>query len=610
MQYYGRLNHFSKNNIYLIALGILTFEVFQQFYPLFLGATPNIGNYDYFYLFDGATNFALQGVPKISYWPNSSSCLDIFAWDKSIQIIFMGMLIKIFSTSTEIILIFDAVTKVISLLIIFLSLSKISSYRAALIIVSILLLDPISNFFIVNKQYAGLQFGILFYIYLSVWIIVFNLQSQITIKFRQKIHLIFLGSLSVVGILWFLPIGIIFVISLFISTFLFLFVFSQDKFYLVFNSVLYFLIGLAIGVLTLYFLISTTISFGEFADALFAATNVYFQFSGSENQLKSIIVFVIFSIFPAQGFSILPLGCIILTVICVRSFVVSRPDCTAFESFMFLGAFATIFAYLVAGLIFPGNIYFARLSFSFPLIFYCLSRPLFLATLKDNFNLILLILITYSISFFLLHFLQDFVSAKASLIFSTLIFISLSLILILFFGSREYFYTKNRIYFIYLFCLVSLTFGFLDKSKTWDKNFLKHSDVASIKRFIEEEVSQNSTYVVTNLPIAFLYGDVRMHAIQKYKGLINGVTGEPGSHFLIFSHNRNWMEDCRSNKYKYGLHSYKIIDSVKITENVFVCVGTHFVPSPTDELVDLDNLDDEYIKQYIDQRLSLSTFKN
>ena len=53
------------------------------------------------------------------------------------------------------------------------------------------------------------------------------------------------------------------------------------------------------------------------------------------------------------------------------------------------------------------------------------------------------------------------------------------------------------------------------------------------------------------------------------------------------------------NNYKYGLHSYKIIKSEEITKNVFVCVGTSFIPKSDEKIINLDALHDEVIEIYI-----------
>ena len=145
--------------------------------------------------------------------------------------------------------------------------------------------------------------------------------------------------------------------------------------------------------------------------------------------------------------------------------------------------------------------------------------------------------------------------------------------------------------------------------KVWNKNFLTINDITSIKQFIDSEVFPSSTYLVTNLPIGFLYGNVGMHAIQKYKGFINGVTNTAGNKFLLFDHTSSLSKDCVSRKYKYGLYSYEIIKASKISENVSVCLGTNFATTPADNLIDLDELNDEHIKHYLDKYISLFLVK-
>lgn len=606
---YNNSIYYLKDYIHLFGLLLILFKVFELFYPIFLSATPNIGNYDYFYLFEGARTFIKNGVPSISYWPNSSSGLDIFSWVRPIQIISLATIIKALSlptNSTEIILIFDSLSKIFSFGIIFLCLKKFYNYKKAILVLSVLLIDPVCQFFIFNKQYAGLQYGILFYIYISLLSLAYNNNLQNSLNLKQKYYVVFLGMLSFVGIFWFLPIGLIFINSILFSSIFFV-ILNRKSFFFFFSSALLFLLGLLISIIIFCVIIILFYNSKIFFVSLYDALSIYFEFGSTENKIKSIVYFLIKSLFPNQGFSIIPISCFVLIISLFNYQISNFTKKNNFEYIILCAVVSSICAYFFTGIIFPTNTYLARLSFALPLIIVCLNNPSFQSFFKEKFIFFISIITSYIFCFLMFKGLLFFINTKNALIISTsliIIFISICCFFLYYKQNKiikikTFPLQKNGIRFIYIIVSFLYIFNFINSNKVWDKKFLFNEDLAGIKEFVQNEITKNSSYIVTNLTISHLYKNRDMHAIQSYKGLINGVVSNPGSGFLIFSHQKEWAEKCIDNNYKYGLHSYKIIKSEEITKNVFVCVGTSFIPNSDEKLINLDTLHDKVIDIYI-----------
>ena len=104
--------------MFMIISGVvlISYYISTIIYVIFNPAIPYPENYDYYYLYEGARNFIKDGVPTILYWPNSSSGLDIFAWDKVSQIISYAGFLNIYGMQIENIFIFDALLKILSII--------------------------------------------------------------------------------------------------------------------------------------------------------------------------------------------------------------------------------------------------------------------------------------------------------------------------------------------------------------------------------------------------------------------------------------------------------------------------------------------------------------
>jgi hypothetical protein len=574
----------------LLSLAAIFYNLFNLSIPLVYKFYPWFTNYDYYYLYEAAKNYIIDGVPQIKYWPNSSAGLDLFVWDKFSQVLTYALILKIIGLDLSNIFLIDSIFKIISFFIIFFSMLMISIKKSWIVlVVGLLCYDPVAYFFFINKQYYGLAYGFLFACYIYLALSFSGLKSG-------QFFLILNGILSSVFFFWFIPIGILFYFSVTLIVLGAMFKKDISKKALVKKIFLFFL-GSLIGLISLYLANNSLSDFLKLKVNFFSALSVYINGTESISFWKQRIIFILDTIFPSQGFSLVLPTILFLFFIRLKDYFnknilnVSKESLVIIDSVIFVSI-----AYLLEGLIFPNNMYLARMSWSFPLLFYLVVRIF----LDKHFNNIKKIFILFILFYTFLY--MSFVFSK------NFLNIKFAWLLAILFGAASLFISIKKITLILKFCqnkniikflsLVAIIFAILRWEQfTVYKNRYHSADIMEISNYFINKSYDG--YVVSNVPIGVFNHDIKVHLTQSYKGLINGVVAKPASFFLYFTKYEDFFL-CENFLFKYGLHIYEGTQVERVGNNFSVCIGTPVTKKIYNKKIKhLDNLSDPIILDYL-----------
>ena len=575
----------------LLSLAAIFFNLFSLSIPLSHKFYPWFTNYDYYYLFEAAKNYIIDGVPQIKYWPNSSAGLDLFVWDKFSQVLSYALILKIIGLEVNNIFLIDSIFKITSFLIIFFSLALFSIKKSWIILVfGLLCYDPVAYFFFINKQYYGLAYGFLFACYIYLVHSFSGLKSN-------KFILIIAGILSSVLFFWFIPIGILFFFSvtLIILSAFFKKDISKNS---LFTKICFYFFGALTGLILLYLANNILSDYLILKENLFAAWSVYIN--GTENIpfWKQRIIFILDSIFPSQGFSLVPPTILFLFFIRLKDFYnknilnVSKETLVVIDSIIFVGI-----AYFLVGFVFPNNIYLARMSWLFPLLFYLVVRMFLDKEFKNIKKIFILFLSFYTFLYLSFIFSKHFLDLKFAWLFSILLGSILLLISIKKIAPiLKFFQNENILKFISIGAII---FTIL----RWEqfinyKNRYHSEDIMDINNYFIGKSYDG--YVVSNVPIGVFNYNIKVHLTQSYKGLINGVVAQPASSFIYFTKKEDLFL-CENTLFKYGLHIYQGIHVEDVGNNLSVCIGSKVTKKNIDneKIRQIDNLSDKRILNYL-----------
>ena len=578
-----------KSIFLLLSLAAIFYNLFNLSIPLVYDLYPKFSNYDYYYLFEAANNFLIEGVPQIKYWPNSSAGLDLFAWDKFSNILIFTFFLNISGQGIESILFLDSVYKILSFIIIYLSFYQFSIKTKYIIItLGFLCYDPVAYFFLVNKQYYGLAYGVLFFCFISISFAFSGL-------FKFSLYKIFfVGILSAIFILWFVPLGIYFfftIILIILKSY-----FEKNHVNNNFLRLLtFYLIGIFFGVLILFFAAIYIGNYESLKKNLFSGLSIYLD-SPNYMGLQQRVVFILDTFLPSQGFSLVVPTILYLTYFrYLQNFRNFEFKINKSTRFIIDTILINFIAYIVIGLIFPKNIYLARLSWSLPLIFYLVVKIFFSQEFKSQKKIFLTFLLYYFIIYLNFFLCELFYGIKIAWALTFL----MSMLLSVFFVKKYFniinFFNNLKAYLLIIFCVFIFTFLRWEQFINY-KNRYYSNEIISIKKYIYNKNFKD--YIVSNAPLGILNKNINVHLVQSYKGLINGLMPYPASTFIYFI-SFNQTSTCKINFFKYGLHTYKIKNIEKLENNLFVCIGEPISDNEvSSQIVNLDNLDDNFILEY------------
>jgi len=574
----------------LLSFGAIFYNLFNLTIPLVYDLYPKFSNYDYYYLFEAANNYLIEGVPQIKYWPNSSAGLDLFAWDKFSNILIFTFFLNVSDKGIEGILFLDSIYKILSFIIIFFSLYQFSQKKKYIIItLGFLCYDPVAYFFFINKQYYGLAYGVLFFCFISIAYAFSGL-----VKFSLY-KIFFVGVLSAIFILWFVPFGIYFfftVILVILKSY-----FEKNYVNNNFSKLLaFFLIGIFFGFLILFVAAIYIGDYDSLKENLFSGLSVYLDRPNFRGFWQQRAVFILDTFLPSQGFSLVVPTILYLTYVkYLQNFTYIELKTNKSTKFIIDTILLNFIAYIVVGLIFPENIYLARLSWSLPLMFYLIVKIFFSQEFKNQTKIFLTFLTYYFIVYLNFFFCELLFGIKIAWAITFLMSILLSVFFVINFLYIINFFNNWKAYFLIIFCIFIFTFLRWGEFINY-KNRYNSNEIISIKKYISNKNFKD--YIVSNATLGIFNKNINVHLVQSYKGLINGTMPYPANKFIYFI-GYDQTSVCKLNLFKYGLHIYKVKHIKKLENNLFVCVGDPISNKEASlPILNLDNLDDNYILEY------------
>ena len=499
---------------------LLVYYLSCLLYVIFVPAVPYPENHDYYYLYEGARTFLNYGVPKILYWPNSSSGLDIFAWDKfSLLVLFAGFL-DVYGLKVHNIFIFDSLLKIGTLCFLFCSVYLLNrNWLYIGIVISLLLVDPLARFFLINKQYYGLAWGLL------------CLNFVLIVKFAPLRDCRF-GAALISGltapilIFWFLPIGVYYLISLLLYVAAYVVIVRRYKSFVKFFLV--YVCGLMITLSLFIFILRSYWDLPLFIASLVESLSIHVLYNDTGSYIPSRMLFVLETIFPSQGFSVFPVILVMLLRVIIDA--ARLGDKLLLNNNMLIAAGSCIFGYLIIGAAFPDNFYLARMSWAFPIVLYVFLKLI----VFENYNHYGAISLRY-----LLAYLSGFgiYSSVESLVLPIFSWgVGLSVMFLTYFILGLFFRERETTKFLTARILILLPFAVclwpaVSQIGSYSDRFYR-GDLDSIVELLDQRRSNG--FVASNFVLSAYSPNTNVHLIQSYKGLINGVTPQPADRLLYF----------------------------------------------------------------------------
>jgi len=580
--------------MFMIISGVvlISYYISTIIYVIFNPAIPYPENYDYYYLYEGARNFIKDGVPTILYWPNSSSGLDIFAWDKVSQIISYAGFLNIYGMQIENIFIFDALLKVLSIIFLVSSVYLLTrNWMYVGIVVSLLFIDPVSRFFLINKQYYGLAWGAL----------CFNFVIFVKYAHFPKVNLVaaLLSGLTVpILFFWFLPMGVYYLVS--IVLYLSISVFITKKYKAYYKFTMFYILAALFSTTVFLIVYAQFANLPVFINSFSDAINIHVLYNETVPFVRARILFILNTIFPSQGFSLVP----VILVIILRIYF----DAIRFRNKFLLNdnilraAVACVLGYLSMGILAPDNFYLARMSWALPIVFYVFFRIIMLDEAVYYQKLTFQYVLAYSVGFLTYVIIDKLYTTPLAWV------IGLSSILLVYFVLyRTVNHNQENVFgkkWLVIFIPFALSLWPAIENVISYSNRYYRGNIEPVAEIIKN--NSDNGYVVSNFVLSAYSPETNVHLVQSYKGLINGAMPQPGYSFLYFVKNRDLQNTtCKGAGFQYGLHVYVGKRLVKVNDDYSVCEGYFAKKKDFDgSITVLDTLSDDKIKKYF-----LSRFK-